>query len=312
MADTLRGRIIRGLRAGTLEPGARLPSTRDLMTEFAVDHRLILAAYRQLADEGLVEIRERGGIYVAPANSNNANLPAVPIRWYIDTLTEAYVREIAPADLAERLRQSMETLRLRAVVISSTDDQVAGLARELREDFGFEADGITADAVADGGAHPSLLRRADVLIATRAHVELVKRLASELAKPFIEVDVRPDLVVGEWALLLRQPVWAVVATRDFGEMLKRFFANVRGVENLHVLVHGQDDLSQIPDGAPTYVTHRVREALRVTSIKGNLLPAARTLSVESARQILDFAVRRNLRALHAIMDPAPDTPAQRA
>ena len=37
-------------------------------SEFGVDHRLILAAYKQLAAEGLVEVRERGGVYVSGAH----------------------------------------------------------------------------------------------------------------------------------------------------------------------------------------------------------------------------------------------------
>ena len=62
IVDTLRGRILRGLKAGTLVPGARLPSTRELNDEFRVDHRAILAAYRALATEGLIDIRERDGL----------------------------------------------------------------------------------------------------------------------------------------------------------------------------------------------------------------------------------------------------------
>ena len=111
---------------------------------------------------------------------------------------------------------------------------------------------------------------------------------------------------------LRQPVWAIVATTDFGDMLKRFFANVPGVENLHVLVHGRDDLGCIPEGAPTYVTQRVREALAVTATKGRLLPAARTIAVSSARLIFDFIVRANIRALEAVHDTGTEAPPRRA
>ena len=72
------------------------------------------------------------------------------------------------------------------------------------------------------------------------------------------IDVRPDLVRGEWSLLFRRPVYAVVADTAFGEMLRRFFADVPGAKNLHILVLGRDDLDTIPDDAPTYVTQRVR------------------------------------------------------
>lgn len=61
IVETLRGRILRGLQAGTLVSGDRLPSARDLVAEFEVDHRVILSAYRELAGEQLVELRQRGG-----------------------------------------------------------------------------------------------------------------------------------------------------------------------------------------------------------------------------------------------------------
>lgn len=300
IVEALRTRVLRGLKAGTLRPGERLPSARELMAEFGADHRLILSAYRRLAEEGFVEIRERGGVYVVASGAESDAAPPLPAKWIVDTLAEGYTREVGGPELVDWLRRSLETLRLRAMVVSSTADQVRGLARELRDDFGLDADGVVASELSDPGVHVAALKRADILLCTSAHVALVERLGAELDKPVLTIEIRPDLNVGEWALLLRQPVWAVVATREFGEMLLRFFANVRGVENLHVLVYGMDDLSTIPEGAPTYVTHRVREQLGTTRIKGHVLPAARTISVESARAILDLVVRANLRALQSV------------
>jgi hypothetical protein len=301
--ETLRARILRGLHAGTLESGDRLPSARDLVAEFGVDHRLVLSAYHELANEGLVEVRERGGVYAAGDGVLAANLPAVPAKWFAQVFAEGFAREIPGPALAEWLQRSIETLRLRAVVVSTTDDQVAGLARELRDDFGLIAEGITGADIAADEMVPAAIRRADVLITTSGSREAIEALGRQLGKPVIAIDVRPDLVAGEWAILLRQPVWAVVASRQFGEMLKRFFANVRGIENLTLLVFGEDDLDVIPEGAPTYVTHRVRESLGMTKLRGRILPAARTISVDSARAIFDFIVRANVRALRVIHTP---------
>lgn len=300
IVETLRGRLLRGLQTGTLEPGSRLPSARELVGEFHVDHRLILTAYRQLAGEGLVEIRERGGVYVASTLMAHSGLPSLPIKWFVDVFTDGFAHEVSGPELYEWLRRSLETLRLRAVIISTTADQVVGLARELHNDFGLLTDGVAAAELNEPGAYPVALRRADLIIATAAHAELAQRLSDELQKATITIDVRPDLVVGDWALLLRQPVWAVVATSEFGDMLRQFFAGVRGIENLHVLVFGRDDLSTIPPNAPTYVTHRVRDALGDTPIRGRILPSARTISTESARAIFEFIVRANLSAAHAV------------
>lgn len=299
--ETLRGRVLRGLRAGTLQAGDRLPSARELIAEFGADQRLILSAYRQLADESLIEIRERGGVYVTGTEAGNTDVLPLPVKWLAETFTEGYAREVSASELSEWVRRSIETLRLRVIVISSTEDQVAGLARELRDDFGLIAEGFCAESLGDDGVYPPAFTRADLFVGTSVHAPLVQTVSERFNKPSLMIGVRPDLVAGEWAMLLRQPVWAVVATPEFGEMLKRFFANVRGIENLRVLVLGRDDLSTIPEGAPTYVTQRVRESIGET-MRGRILPAARTISVESARQIFEFIVRANLRAVQAIQE----------
>lgn len=312
IVEALRGRTLRGLQAGTLDPGDRLPSARELVAEFAVDHRLIVAAYRQLSDEGLVTIRGRGGVYVAATPATIAGLPSLPVNWFVDMYTEAFAHEIAAPELHEWMRRSIETLRLRAAVISTTPDQVAGLARELRDDFGLTVDGFGGPGLAGMSPRPVSLRRADVIIATAGQREIATKIAGELRTPLILIEVRPDLVAGDWTLLLRQRVWAVVATAEFEDILKDFFADVRGVENLEILVLGRDDLATIPDGAPTYVTQQVRELLSGTTIPGRILPAARTIATESARAIFDFIVRRNVDAMSSLREDAADLPHESA
>lgn len=297
--ETLRSRVLRGLQGGTLSVGSKLPSARTLAAEFDVDFRVILSAYRTLADEGLVEMRARGGVYVAAQAAIAHGMPTLPEGWISDVLTQALQREIPAPEFHEWLRRCTETLRLRVAVVASTDDQCYGLCRELAEDFGLEADGLTADRVRDVSPVPLSLRQADVIVTTKAHAEWITTLASDLNKPAIVIDVRPDLLGGEWALLLRQPVYAVVATEEFGRMLREFFASVPGVENLHVVVFGRDDLTSIPANAPTYVTQRVRTSLKGEKIPGKILPAARTIRSESAREIFAFIVRANISALAA-------------
>lgn len=295
LIETLRSRVLRGLQGGTLDVGDRLPSARELVLEFGGDHRMVLAAYRELSRDGLVEIRERGGVYVLGTQQGERFSAAIPERWIADSFAEGYARGIMPADLPEWFRRASETARLRAVVIATTEDQIAGLVRELNEDFGIIAEGISA-ASAVNERDNAVLKKVDLFVTTEGHRNIVESLGTQHGKEFIVIDVHPDIAAGEWALLLRAPVWAVVATKEFAKMLKHFFAGARGVENLNVLVYGEDDLSLIPPNAPTYVTHRVRESAGITSIRGRILPPARTISIDSARRIFEFMVNRNVRA----------------
>lgn len=145
----------------------------------------------------------------------------------VEVLGQALAREIPVPELGEWLRRCTETLRIRAAVIALTSDQVHGICRELRDDFGLEADGVLVDEVTSGAALPIAIRRADVLLSTEAHAAKVQSIGDDLKKTVIVTKVRPDLIIGEWVLLLRQPVYAVVATAAFGDMLRSFSPKCR-------------------------------------------------------------------------------------
>ncbi|MDB5295228.1 MAG: ytrA 2 [Phycisphaerales bacterium] len=51
--------------AGTLRPGDRLPSVRELARELAVNQNTVLRVYERLTTEGLLERRHGDGTFVA-------------------------------------------------------------------------------------------------------------------------------------------------------------------------------------------------------------------------------------------------------
>jgi GntR family transcriptional regulator / MocR family aminotransferase len=55
----LRQRVFSGLHLGILRHHGQLPSVRQLARELGANPRVILAAYRSLEREGLVELRAR-------------------------------------------------------------------------------------------------------------------------------------------------------------------------------------------------------------------------------------------------------------
>jgi DNA-binding transcriptional regulator YhcF (GntR family) len=283
----LRQRIQRAVQAGVLHPGSRLPSARTLQAELKVDHR----------DEGLVEMRSRGGVYLAALPGTQSGVPPLPERWIVETLSHAVARDIPIVELHEWLRRCVETLRLRAVAFESSDDQREGLCRELLDDYGLDSSSFDVALLSRSDELPLAVRRADLFVTTARHDAAVRTLAQSLGKPCVTATVRPDLISGEWRMLLTSPVYVLVADRRFIPTLQRFFANTAGAENLRPLVAGEDDLSQIPTDAPTYVTRRARERLGDSRIPGRILPAPRLLSTEAATEIISFIVRSNLRAM---------------
>lgn len=296
VATLLRRRVLAGLRTGALEPGARLPSTRELSGRLDVDPRVVLAAYRDLADEGLVELRPRSGIYVA-ADAPRAERGAAPAEsWLVDVLAEGVRREVPVPALAGWLRRATATVRLRAVVVAATADQRDGIAAELRGEFGLEADVVAPEALADPASIPPELERADVLVTTEALASAVRALGERLGVPVVLAAVRPDLVGDEWQRLLRQPVWVVVRDPRFGELVREFILRIAPAAELRVVQAGHDDVAAIPADAPVYVTRSAREQLGDRALPGRPLPSARTLAPQSSRELLALVVRANLGA----------------
>jgi len=300
IADLLRRRVKLGLHAGSLTTGDRLPSTRELAADFDVDHRVVVAAYHQLVAEGLVEMRPRGGIYVADIPAGAMREPMPPEHWLHGIFMQGRARDMSMRGVIDALRRATETMRLRAVVIHGVADQRTGMCTELEEDYGFEATGVNTDDLGNGHRPPEL-RETDLLVSTPAYEPLARRLSAQLGKQCIIADVRTDLIGGEWRLLLRKPVYVVVRDAQFRTALVEFFEGTKGKENLRVLVVDTDDIAAIPAAAPTYVTRGARDWLRThgreDDIGGRLLPNARTFSSSTAEELITFILRSNLTAL---------------
>jgi GntR family transcriptional regulator len=67
LQDQIAGCARRGVSSGELDVGEQLPPAAELAAALAVDRNTVLAAYRQLRDEGVLEFRRGRGARVAAA-----------------------------------------------------------------------------------------------------------------------------------------------------------------------------------------------------------------------------------------------------
>lgn len=98
-------RIRVGVAAGELRAGDDLPSVRALATRLRVNPATIAQAYRELEREGLVEMRQGAGTFVAALSAENrtAERAAAAQRLVREMLTTAARLGLSAADLRSAL-----------------------------------------------------------------------------------------------------------------------------------------------------------------------------------------------------------------
>lgn len=294
--ERLRQRAINGLHLGILRPGQRLPSARQMAKELGTDYRLVVAAYRELEREGLVEVRPRSGIFLAAtASEPRAALPAMARRVVEILVDEVMAGNPAP-DFPERVRRCLETLRLGAACLECNEDQMSFLCHELALDYGLETAGVDWASLAPGGRPPIELRRADLLVSTSFHAAETHRLARTLDKPVVIVTLQRSFRAELARLLEERPVYFVGTDPRFAAKLLVLFGDERGRANLRPVIVGRDPVDEIPPDAAVLLSPSARVRLAGHPLLERAIPP-RGYSRETAHQLLTFIVERNLAAM---------------
>lgn len=98
-------RVRVAVAAGELRPGDDLPSVRGLATRLRVNPATIVQAYRELEREGVVEMRQGAGTFVAevPVETRARERESAARRLVRQMLTESARLGLSPTDLRHAL-----------------------------------------------------------------------------------------------------------------------------------------------------------------------------------------------------------------
>jgi hypothetical protein len=178
-----------------------------------------------------VEVRPKSGMYVDAAGTGAvAALPQLA-EWVVSVLMQALGRGVHPIEFPERVRRCLEEVAIRTACIECNRDQIAGLCRELRRDYGLDTTGVELEALR-GGAPPDAVRDADLLVTTYSHSGDVERVARTLGKPFIAVHLRSDFLAEAMRFLEQGPLYVVATDVRFAEKLHLIFSPTGRTDNL--------------------------------------------------------------------------------
>lgn len=113
--EQLRSQITRLVRSGAVEPGARLPTVRQLAKDLELAPGTVQRAYRELENDGLVEGRGRRGTFVrsqveeVPPDVLDDALAAAATRFALAAQQLGADRQDALAAISEALEQAPAT-----------------------------------------------------------------------------------------------------------------------------------------------------------------------------------------------------------
>lgn len=101
--EQIRAQIAGHIATGTLGPGDRLPTVRDLASDLGIAIGTVQRAYRELESAGLVLSRRRHGTTVAPTGTGRPTAPSPtdPAPAVVRRAAHALVREARSAGLSD-------------------------------------------------------------------------------------------------------------------------------------------------------------------------------------------------------------------
>lgn len=151
LREQLTTQVMLGIVSNDLQPGQRLPSTRELARRFRIHSNTVSAAYSELARRGWLEFRKGSGVYVR-ALSPNAPLDS---RFELDQLISTFLRMargggFSLGEIQTRIKHWLELQPPDHFLVIEPDDELQQiLVAEIGEATGFAVRGASIEEASD-------------------------------------------------------------------------------------------------------------------------------------------------------------------
>ncbi len=233
--DQLVAQIGQLVAAGVLTPDQRLPSIRGLAARLGVHHLTVLAAYRTLADRGILAIREGSGVRVADLVPHEGGWrEGLALRamtaWLV---SQARARGHGDEAILAACRAALTPVPVRRlVVVNPHPDLQALYAFELAERLDLPIAGLTPEEVEAAGA--AAFDDACLLTSTNFQAALRAMLGDERAPVVMRLAPAGPLLERARELAPDAGVALVSGSERFRFLIGQLLAGVLPEDRLHV------------------------------------------------------------------------------
>ncbi len=191
------------LLSGTLQPGTKIPTPKDLGTYLQINRNTVIAAYKELEQEGLLVSKHGQGTYIAeklPSTPEDERRKAL-ITLAQETLEKTKELGFDPEDLFTVVfNRTVLGLDIpyyskkafRALMVECNSPDLAYYQNSLRLELGIEVDGCLLDELDDKKSE-DFIRNTDFVVTNITHLEDVKAILEPLNKEVFGVMAAPHL-----------------------------------------------------------------------------------------------------------------------
>jgi DNA-binding transcriptional regulator YhcF (GntR family) len=185
---------------GTLEPGARLPTARQLGGFLNINRNTVLKAYQELVRDGLIECRRGAGCTVLEEPKVFPRSALARVLAVVDeAIEQAGELGVGPDDFAAlayaraKQRQDVHAKR-RLLFVECSVEGAEALARRIEQQLDLEVTPVVLRDVANPTPEvEELLGQVDVIATTFFHIEQLRALLPKTKKRVLALSVKPHL-----------------------------------------------------------------------------------------------------------------------
>jgi DNA-binding transcriptional regulator YhcF (GntR family) len=189
LREQLGTQLTLGVVSGDLKPGEKLPSVRELARRYKIHSNTVSAAYRDVEENGWLEVRKGSGVYVREVRQTTEKSS-------LDEMVEGFLEEtrrrgFSTAEVRMSLARVLGAAPVRCVILIEPEPELGEiLAAELRVHVPLP---ITTE-ISDAGAAVALMSRAHLMPQGVPHHLLRMRSVPE----YLQGQIRPtpDALVG--------------------------------------------------------------------------------------------------------------------
>lgn len=287
LVETIRQSIVGSLHLGALHTGDRLPSIRQTARAFSVTPYMVLQAYAELELEGLVERRERSGVFVADFEVGVATSLPETGAWLTEVLTQACQHQVKIPLLPDLIRRWTNAGRIRCACVESCFDSRFSLAVELSQQFGIQPTLVSAEiGMTD-------LRDIDLVITTAYHAAEIGPKVTEARRPMLIATVSPLILSSALNHLRERDLTVICVDPVYGERLRALQGGAYRDRVRVITTEDTAGLASLDRSEAVLLTPAARQRLAQPDFR-LVAPVYPAYSLDFARKVAESLVRINL------------------